>query len=180
LLAFRYCRLRTVMVSASEVFLELHHMTSWLDAHKPIASSRLQLWLAGAMWSTVGTGLLLVGTWWLTNSAGYQGLIMAAAAISLGYIKSRLVLDRTANRVASRIQIRGEGHCLGGFLSPKSWAVVAVMMVLGRLLRTMPLPRSLLGLVYAAVGTGLLVSSLRIWRIWKENRPTSPVDNKLL
>ncbi len=144
-------------------------MTSWLETHKPSASSRVQLCLAAAMWSCVGTGLFAAGAYWLLTHAEVKGWIIMLVAVVLGTGKSLLVLDRTANRNVDRIKMRGEGRCVGGFLSPRFWILVLGMMLLGRLLRTIGLPRPLLGLIYAAVGTGLLFSSRIIWRAWKNH-----------
>ena len=49
--------------------------------------------------------------------------------------------------------------------------MVLGMMLLGRFLRSMPIPRAGLGLVYAAVGTGFLVSCRGIWQAWKRQYP---------
>jgi hypothetical protein len=121
------------------------------------------------MYSCVGAGLFSVGTYWLITPAEVKGWIMMLVAVGLGTGKSRLVLDRTADGIVGRIKLRGEGRCFGGFLSPRIWILVLGMMLLGRLLRTIGLPRPLLGLIYAAVGTGLLFSSRIIWRAWKNH-----------
>jgi hypothetical protein len=44
------------------------------------------------------------------------------------------------------------------------------MMILGRILRTIGLPKPILGLIYGAVGIALLFSSRLIWRAWKDQR----------
>jgi hypothetical protein len=145
-------------------------MSSWLETYKPAASSRIHLWLAGVMWSCVGAGLFSVGTYWLLKNAEAKGIILMVVAGGLGLGKGLLALDRTANRIISRIKLRGEDRCFGGFLSPRIWILVIGMMLLGRLLRTSGLPRPLLGLIYAAVGVALLFSSRLIWRVWKTHR----------
>ncbi len=73
------------------------------------------------------------------------------------------MLDRAAERIANRIEARGDGRCLGGFLSPATWVLVAGMMAAGRILRGGLVPRHWVGLVYAAVGLGLLGSSRLAW-----------------
>ena len=99
----------------------------------------------------------------------YSGLILLLLAMLLGLGKSLLVLDGSAHRTIGRIQVRGEGRCVGGFLSPQIWALVIGMMLLGRMLRNSGLPFWLLGMIYSAVGTGLLISSHAIWRAWKNH-----------
>ena len=143
-------------------------MSSWLETYKPVASSRLQLLLAGCTWSTVGMGLICVGTYWLVSTSGYNiGLLVIS--LCLGFGKSLLVLDRVAKRIVKRIELRGEGRCLASFYSLGGWAMVILMMVMGRILRGAGISYSLLGLIYAAVGTGLLLSSRSMWLAWKHH-----------
>ena len=139
-------------------------MSSWLETYKPVASSRVQLWLAGAMWSFVGAGLLSVGIYWLFGNGGAKGFILLIIAAGLGLGKALLVLDRTTIHNVSRIESRGEDRCVGGFLSPGVWILVIGMMLLGRILRTIGLSKPILGVIYGAVGIGLLFSSRHIWR----------------
>lgn len=149
---------------------EENMMTSWLETYKPVASSRMQLWLAGVMWSCVGAGLFSVGTYWLLKNGEARGFILMFVAAGLGFGKALLVLDRTTLRNIARVKSRGEDRCFGGFLSPRVWILVIGMMILGRILRIIGLPKPILGLIYGAVGIGLLFSSRLIWRAWKNQR----------
>jgi hypothetical protein len=141
-------------------------MSSWLETYKPVASSRLQLLLAGGTWSTVGMALICVGTYWLASTTSHL-VSLLAISLCLGLGKSILILDRVANRIVKRIELRGEGRCLASFYSLRVWGIVILMMVMGRILRGAGISYSLLGVIYAAVGTGLLVSSRLIWLAWK-------------
>jgi hypothetical protein len=149
---------------------EENMMTSWLETYKPVASSRMQLWLAGVMWSCVGAGLFAVGIYWLLKNGEARGFILLVIATGLGFGKALLVLDRTTLRNIARVKSRGEDRCFGGFLSPRVWILVIGMMILGRILRIIGLPKPILGLIYGAVGIGLLFSSRLIWRAWKNQR----------
>jgi hypothetical protein len=141
-------------------------MRTWLEACTPAASRRTHLLLAACMWSAVGLMLLFFGTRWLVDQA--WELVLLPVALAAGAAKSHFVLDRAARRNVERILGRGDGRCVFGFLSLKSWALVAVMMVAGRLLRGSHLSRTLLGLLYAAIGTALLLSSRHVWRSRRE------------
>ena len=154
-------------------------MYSWLETYTPVASSRLQLWLAGAMWSCVGAGLFSVGIYWMLKNGDAKGFILLLIAAGLGLGKGLLVMDRTTLRNIDRVKSRGEDRCVGGFLSPRVWIVVIGMMLLGRILRTIGLAKPILGLIYGAVGIGLLFSSRLIWRAWKDQRALriSAVEN---
>ncbi|MEJ2428023.1 MAG: hypothetical protein P8075_03735 [Deltaproteobacteria bacterium] len=142
--------------------------SSWFESYKPVASSRLQLLLAGGTWSIVGTGLICVGTYWLASRSSHL-ISLLAISLSLGVGKSILILDRVAKKIVKRIEFRGEGRCLASFYSLRAWALVVLMMAMGRILRGAGIPYSLLGLIYAAVGTGLLMSSRSIWLAWKHH-----------
>ena len=159
----------TEVLSGRQIRFEEHmHMSSWLETFKPVASSRLQLLLAGGTWSTVGTGLICVGTYWLASNSSHL-ISLLAISLCLGLAKSLLILDRVANRIVKRIELRGEGRCLASFYSLRAWALVILMMAMGRILRGAGISYSLLGMVYVAVGTGLLMSSRSIWLAWKHH-----------
>jgi hypothetical protein len=125
--------------------------------------------LAWLMWAMVGVALAGVGAWWLWDASPVVAPWLAAAAVAIGAIKSRLVLDRAAARIIARIRARGDGRCIGGFLSPSTWGLVILMMVAGRLLRG-TVAHAIVGPLYLAVGTALLVSSRLTWRAWRISR----------
>jgi hypothetical protein len=146
-------------------------LSNWVDRHKPAAAMRTQLMLAWLMWAIVGSVLAVVGARWLWESAPVAAPWVAAGCVAVGAIKSRLVLDRAARRVAGRILARGDGRCLGGFLSLRTWGLVVLMMVGGRLLRS-TLAHGIVGPLYIAVGTALFLSSRISWLAWRELRHT--------
>jgi len=139
---------------------------TWVDRLKPAAPARRHLLLAAAMWSAVGTGLAVVGTVWTLRAPHPMSPWLLPIAAVLGWLKARLILDRAGRRIVDRIEVRGDGRCLGGFLSLRSWALVAAMIVGGRLLRAGGVDLHLVGLLYVLVGTGLLVASRIPWRAW--------------
>ena len=157
-----------VLCSCQINFEEQPPVASWLESYKPVASSRLQLLLAGGTWSTVGTGLICVGIYWLASNSSHL-ISLLAISLCLGLAKSFLILDRVAKKIVKRIELRGEGRCLASFYSLRAWALVILMMAMGRILRGAGISYSLLGLVYVAVGTGLLMSSRSIWLAWKHH-----------
>ena len=154
-------------------------MSSWLETHKPVASSRFQLFLAGAMWTAVGVGLASAGGYWLLTSAADKIFLTTVLALGIGLGKSLLILDRAVNRLAKRIQLRGEDKCVGGFFSVKTWVLVAGMMLLGRFLRSSDIPREFMGVVYAGVGMGLLISSRIFWQAWLRKRERASAADKV-
>ncbi len=137
----------------------------WLNAHKPATSARYHLLLAALMWTIVGAVLLLCGARWVLAAPTAYSWALLAVAVLAGVCKARFVLGRAARRLIGRIDARGDGRCIGGFLSVRTWALVAAMALAGRMLRG-GAPRVLVGLVYVAVGTALLLAGRHIWYRW--------------
>jgi hypothetical protein len=139
-------------------------MRPWFERFKPRASGRVQIGLAAGLWSVVGSLLLFFGArWTLRSTTPGLGAGLVAAGVCVGLLKGRFVLDRTALRITGRIAARGDGHCAGGFLSLRSWLLVALMATAGRILRGGLLPLTVVGPLYTAIGAGLLFSSRIAW-----------------
>ncbi len=101
-----------------------------------------------------------------------EGLVWLAPIAALpGILKALFVLDRAAAKGVARIRERGDGRCIGGFLSVKSWLLVLVMMAGGRLLRAGYLPKTLIGFLYVAIGVALVFGSRRPWVAWRHFEP---------
>jgi hypothetical protein len=111
-----------------------------------------------------------MGSHWILSSHSALAIPFLAASILAGWAKARFVLERTAMRTLDRIESRGDGRCLGGFLSWKSWLLVASMILLGRLLRSSPLPVLYRGMIYAAIGGALLIASRLLWAGWRRQQ----------
>ena len=142
-------------------------MSGWIQALKPAASRRTHLLLAAALWSAVGVGLLFFGVRWTLAAPAWLPGPLLVLAVGSGCLKSRFVLRKTAARIVDRIRARGDDRCIGGFLSPATWLLVLAMMAAGRLIRNGPIPQIVVGFLYTAVGTGLVLASLFIWRAWR-------------
>jgi hypothetical protein len=145
-------------------------MSHWADRHKPAAAASTHLMMAWLMWMVVGAGLAAYGATTLLEASVGAAPWLSGVAVAAGVLKSRFVLDRAARRMIARIQERGEGRCLGGFLSWGTWALVLVMMMAGRLLRGAGLSGIVVGPLYLAVGVALVVSSRLSWRAWSSSR----------
>jgi hypothetical protein len=118
--------------------------------------------------------MAFAGARWVAEAGSSGRILTIGAAILVGWLKARYVLDRAALRIVARIESRGDGRCLGGFLSWRSWMLVAAMIGLGRALRSSPLPLRLRGALYLAIGVGLAVASRRIWAAWRRDRRALP------
>ncbi len=145
-------------------------LTRVLERWKPAAAARTHLLLAALLWTGVGLGLLGAGVAWSARARWPWPWVVVPAAAAAGLVKGRLALDRVARRSAARIRARGDGRCLGGFLSWRTWVFVLVMMGLGATLRRSPVPRPALGAVYVAVGVAMVWGSRVYWAGWRAAR----------
>lgn len=149
-------------------------MPGWLQTITPAAPARLHLLTAALAWTVVGTTLMLLGIEWAGDGQPNHAAPLLGLAVTAGVLKSRFMLDRVARRIVGRIRRRGDGRCIGGFLSPRSWFFLGAMVGCGRLLRASPLPHTAVGVIYVAVGTALLVSARAFWFAWQRHGETSP------
>jgi hypothetical protein len=141
-------------------------MRDWLESHKPAGSVGMHLLLAAAMWSVVGATLLVFGVLWELEGQHRFALLLVGGAVIVGLIKARFALDQAAARIIERIRARGDGKCIGGFLSVQTWGLVAIMAGAGRILRGGLIPTIVVGFAYAAVGTALVAAARRFWQAW--------------
>ena len=124
----------------------------------------LHLLLAALLWSVV-SGFLL----WRAGAALGELTPMAAfatgmMAVALGMFKRAKIMQPAARKGVLRIEERGDGRCLGGFLSWKSWAFVVGMALFGRGMRSIGLPPMVIGTLLGGVGIALLLGSVVFWQ----------------
>lgn len=123
------------------------------------------LFLAGLIWLVVGVSLVFKG-----------GQIMAwkpswlAVAFVVGTVKAYFILDKIARRNVLRLQNYEEPLFIGRMYVGRTWAIIVVMIVLGRVLRMQGVAPQLSGFFSLAVGWGLFMSSRLLWQGWLNGR----------
>lgn len=136
----------------------------------PRSSFRVRLFAAALVWTAVGTGLATAGVWWVAGAGAAAAVPILVGAALVGWAKGRFVLAPRAARNAERIVDAGDDRCIGGTFAWSTWVLVAGFVALGAVLRRSSLPRPILGFVYVAVGSALLIGAARAWRAWHETR----------
>ena len=142
------------------------HLHKLLLSLKPGVSRKTHLLLAALLWTIIGSALIISGSSLLILK---DKILLVFPALLLGSAKSLFILDKSAKKSISRIQLMADGSCLGAVYSVKTWLLVASMMALGYLLRNSTISSTLIGAVYVTVGCSLLFSSRFGWIAWKRN-----------
>jgi hypothetical protein len=134
-------------------------------------SRRQHLWIAAAIWTIVGAGLFMMGLkfWFQFPYLGFldtRHISFGAIALSIGLIKGKVVLDRTASRVIDRVDTLTEPNPFKSvfqMFGVKTIALILLMMTIGFGLRKAGVSYEIRGLIYLAVGAALLWSCRRYW-----------------
>jgi hypothetical protein len=130
---------------------------------KPGVSRSTHLFVAPLLWTAIGTMLMIRGWRWI-GPGNARWLVLVA--LGMGTAKSVFVLDKMAKRGVQRIIDRGDGTCVGGVYSWKTWLFVGLMMAFGITIRRLTEPGMIIGTLYMAIGWALLFSSRRPWVEW--------------
>ncbi len=139
-------------------------LKKFLLRYKPGASISTHLMLAALIWSVVGF-FLMVNGFLLVSLAERSWLIFLG--LTLGTAKGFFILDRVARKNIKRIHGFERKICIGSVYSYKTWLLVIMMIVVGRTLRLTVLPGEVVGVIYLAVGCGLMLSSRLMWLEWR-------------
>ena len=145
---------------------------------KPAASARVHLLLAAMLWTTVGAMLVTLGVRQALDAETFPASIVLASAALVGLLKAKFVLQRAARRAIERIRDRGDGNCMGGFFSVRTWAFVVLMAGTGRVLRTGILPPTILAFICTTVGVALLAAAIWFWRAWYVQQNVKVIDSE--
>lgn len=137
-----------------------------IERLNPAVSRNLLLLLAGTVWILVGIMLLSIAKTWLISISGIRAYLILAAGVLLallihhfGFLK---IVDKNLERI---LEMEGK-KCLFAFIPWKSYAIIAVMIALGRILRSSSLPKQYLAVLYIGIGSALILSSIRYLRFF--------------
>ena len=135
-------------------------------------SRQQHLWIAATIWTIVGAGLLTMGgVFWFhfpyLGDLDARHLTIGGAALSVGLLKGKFILDKTAQRVIDRTETLSEPNAFKSvfqMFGGKTIALIASMMGIGVILRAAGVSFEIRGLIYLVVGTGLLWSCRQYWK----------------
>jgi hypothetical protein len=133
---------------------------------KPGVSRQALLLLAGLLWT--GTGILLdsLSYGWLKVEKPHSALLAVIIGFLLALLIHHLGFLRIVDKNLGRILPMQGRRCLFSFMPWRSYMLIALMISLGILLRHSPIPKLYLSVLYTAIGTALILSSVRYLRVW--------------
>ena len=122
------------------------------------------LFIAGALW--LGIGILMNGMSysWLKAQPLVSSLVAFLAGFTCALVIHHFGFLRIVDKNLGRILPMAGRQCVFSFMTWKSYLLVLVMILLGVLLRQSPIPRLVLAVIYTAIGTALMLSSIRYLR----------------
>lgn len=120
--------------------------------------------VCGVLWSVVGLSMCFAAMNWLraegfARGVGLQmaGLVVAATALQWSF-------GGIARKNIRRLRQLSDRGCFFAFQAWKSYLIIAVMVVLGIVLRHSPIPRAALAIVYTGIGGALFLASFHYYR----------------
>ncbi len=139
----------------------------------PAADRKTLVLTAGVVWSIIGLILSAVGVRWIVL-AHHEAIIPALIGIAAGLAFHRWKFSRLSAKNIKRIFAGWPGQakvCIFAFQSTLGYVLIAVMMLLGYMLRHLPIQKIYLAPLYLAIGLGLMLSSLQYYRAYAAPPP---------
>jgi hypothetical protein len=137
-----------------------------INQYKPAVSKNILLLLAGIIWACVGVMLLGLAFSWLAPVSRADFCVLGGSGIFFALLIHHFGFLRIVDRNLERILPMEEKHCLFGFIPVKSYLIIAIMIVMGTILRHSAIPRPYLAIIYTSIGLALVLSSVRYLRMF--------------
>ena len=141
-----------------------------ITKYKPAVTREVLLFLAGALWFSVGCLLLTFAVFWLRSAEMGQQIMCGGAGILIALPVHYFGLLKIVDKNIARLMPGDEKKCLFSFMPWKNYLIIPVMIALGVFLRHSAIPKPYLAIFYVGMGMALLLSSLRYLRYFLQYR----------
>ena len=131
---------------------------------KPAVDKRILIALSGITWSVVGIVLCRLSVIWLSEGGYSKAIPFGLAGLTLAFLIDYFGFSKLVDRNTERILSKSGKVCVFAFQAWKSYLIVAVMIGMGIALRSSPLPRYYLAIIYVGFGGAMILSSIRYYR----------------
>lgn len=126
---------------------------------RPAVARYWLMLLAGLLWTGIGFGLCVTACVWLSEMDWPRNGLGSLLGFGFGGVMYRYAFSPLARRNLERIASQPTEVCLFAFQAWKSYGLILGMTAVGMVLRHLAVQRLMLGVIYAAIGTGLLLGS---------------------
>lgn len=138
------------------------------EKYKPGIHKKYLLIISGLMWTGVGIFLSSLATGWLISFDNVliyyiSGFILAFAIHIFGF---SLLAKKNSQRI---VGMNKRKVCIFAFQRWSSYAIIVIMMSLGMFMRSSPIPKNLLSIVYFGIGGALFLSSMIYYKSFYNN-----------
>ena len=141
-------------------------MTPKKHAFKPAVTNDLLLFIAGIVWAAVGSMLLSLAYSWLSKASHINIHPFVIAGVAGALLIHHFGFLKIAEKNLKRILEMQDKSCIFAFIPWKSYLIIAVMILMGALLRHSVIPKHYLAVLYIAIGLALVLSSIRYIRVF--------------
>ncbi len=135
-----------------------------MEKWKPAVPKSGLLFMAGMIWLSIGAVMDSIAYSWLKPEPLRPALLISSIGFVLALLIHHFGFLRIVDKNLGRILPIEGRRCLFSFMPWKSYILVLVMVLGGFLLRHSGLPKSYLAPLYLAIGTALILSSVRYLR----------------
>jgi len=144
-------------------------MHSKIKKYDPAVDKRFLILFSGILWSVVGIMLCRLAIYWLSLAGGQNTVWMGLAGLVLAFLIYRFGFLKLVSKNTDRILSKEGKVCIFAFQPWKSYLIIAVMILLGTILRHSPVPKPYLSIIYIGFGGAMVLSSLVYYRHFLKN-----------
>jgi hypothetical protein len=120
--------------------------------------------LAGGLWTIAGTILCVRAEVWLEVFPLRTEIELEALGAMLAVAGYLFLFAHIVQKNIDRITRLPERVCLFAFTAWRGYLLIALMIVLGLVLRSTPVPKDYLSVPYTVMGIILIIGSIRFYR----------------
>jgi hypothetical protein len=121
------------------------------------------------MWTGVGVMLCGLAYHWFVAINTSVAVIPGALGTGMALGAYHFGFSRIAQKNIKRLSVLTEKTCVFAFQTWKGYLVIAFMIILGAILRSSPIPKPYLAIIYTTIGGAIFLSSFHyynlLWRL---------------
>ena len=151
-----------------------------LKSLKPAVPKTWLIALAGLMWSVVGLMLCRLAYHWLVVVRWREVVPLELLGVVFALTAHQFLFCRIAQKNIVRLSLLTEKTCVFAFQRWKSYLLIGLMIIIGVVVRSLPIPRPYMAILYTTIGGALFLASLQyyscLWRMVTQRESCLPIE----